>query len=364
MRFPWSKPKPEARAGGNFSDEVISQIEARAASKATGVGTTAAVEAAAGALSRAFADAEVVGADWITEAVTPSFLALVGRSLVRSGASMHVIELDPSGRVELLPVSFWNFENSGNAPNPASPSSWMVRTTSYGPSSSSTRLLRFDGIVFVTWGTSPGTPYVGTGPLGWASASARTMAETERSLADEAGGPLAKIIPVPQNPPDPDNPDTVDVLAPLKADISAARGAAVLTETTAAGWDEGQTKAPQTDWRALRLGPDMPEAMVNLQAQAFEHVLAACGSVSALFTDADGTSQREALRRWHMGTVRPLARMLEHELTAKLETPVKLKFDGYPLDLQARASTFKSLVAGGTPANEALAISGLLADDL
>ena len=363
MRFPWSKPKPETRAGGNFSDAVIHQIEAQAARKATGVGTTAAVEAAAGALSRAFVGAEVIGADWAIEAVTPTFLALVGRNLIRSGASMHAIEIDPSGRVELLPVSFWNFENSGNSPNPASPSSWMVRTTSYGPSSSDTRLLSWDGIVFATWGTSPGTPYVGTGPLGWASTTARTMAETERSLADEAGGPLAQIIPVPQDPPDSDD-EADDPLDPLRSDISAARGDAVLVETTAAGWDEGQTKAPQTDWRAHRLGPDMPEAMVNLQAQAFEHVLAACGSASALFTDADGTSQREALRRWHMGTVRPLARMLAHELTAKLETPVRFKFDGYPLDLQARASTFKALVAGGADVNNALAISGLLADDL
>ena len=363
MRFPWSKPKPEARAGGNFSDAVIRQIEAQAAQKATGAGTTAAVEAAAGALSRAFADAEVIGADWAIEAVTPSFLALVGRNLVRSGASMHVIELDASGRVELLPVSFWNFENAGNSPTPGSPSSWMVRATSYGPSSSSTRLLAWDGIVFATWGVSPGTPYVGVGPLGWASTSARTMAETERSLADEAGGPVAQIIPVPQDPPNPDGDEDVDVLGPLRSDISKARGDAVLVESTSGGWDEGVTKAPQTDWRPHRLGPAMPEALVTLQAQAFEHVLAACGSVSALFTNSDGTSQREALRRWHMGTVRPLARMLEHELTAKLETPVKLKFDGYPLDLQARASTFKALVAGGVAVNEALAVSGLLADD-
>ena len=36
----------------------------------------------------------------------------------------------------------------------------------------------------------------------------------------------------------------------------------------------------------------------------------ACGTVSPLFTDVDGTSQREALRGWRMGTGRPLARLL------------------------------------------------------
>ena len=64
-----------------------------------------------------------------------------------------------------------------------------------------------------------------------------------------------------------------------------------------------------------------------------------------------------------MNTVRPLARMLEHELTDKLETSVRLRFDGYPLDLQARASTFQKLVAGGVAVTEALATSGLLIDD-
>ena len=55
--------------------------------------------------------------------------------------------------------------------------------------------------------------------------------------------------------------------------------------------------------------------------------------------------------------------MVEHELTAKLETPVKLKFDSYALDLAGRAQAFQKLVAGGVPVNEALAVSGLLAEE-
>ena len=66
--------------------------------------------------------------------------------------------------------------------------------------------------------------------------------------------------------------------------------------------------------------------MPEIARDSFARMLAACGTTVALFTDADGTSQRESLRRWHMSTVRPLARMLEHELSAKLETPVRLKF--------------------------------------
>ena len=93
-------------------------------------------------------------------------------------------------------------------------------------------------------------------------------------------------------------------------------------------------------------------------------MLAACGVPPGLFeSNADGTSQREALRRWHQNTVIPLARLIEHELTARLETDVRLKFDGYPLDLQSRAATFQKLIAGGVGVNEALATSGLLTDE-
>ena len=76
--------------------------------------------------------------------------------------------------------------------------------------------------------------------------------------------------------------------------------------------------------------------------------------------DSDGTSQREAVRRWHQNLVLPLARLVEHELSMKLETPVELKFDKYPLDLVGRAAAFQKLVAGGIAVNEALATSGLL----
>ena len=137
-----------------------------------------------------------------------------------------------------------------------------------------------------------------------------------------------------------------------------------MLETTAAGYGEGMASAPRKDWISSRLGPSPPSAMVELAEQAFSRMLAACGCPPGMFeSGADGTSQREALRRWHMNTVIPLSKILEHELSARFETEVTLKFDGYALDLQSRASTFQKLVAGGTSVNEALTISGLLTDD-
>ena len=157
--------------------------------------------------------------------------------------------------------------------------------------------------MYVRWGTSPGTRYRGQGPTSWAHLTARLQGEAERSLADEAAGPLAQILPIPQDAGGDDDP-----LAGLRADIGAARGKAVLVETTAAGWGEGRGSAPQADWKPSRLGPMMPESLVRVADSACARMVAACGASVSLFSDADGTAQREALRRWHMDTVRPLAR--------------------------------------------------------
>ena len=353
MRWPWQK-REQRDSGGDFSDAVVRLIEAQAAGTTADASSTAAVEAASGALSRAFASARVEGPPHVLEAVTGRFLAQVGRDLIRSGDSMHVIDVDMMGRVSLLPCSSWHFEGD------AHPHTWTVRATVYGPSTSTTRHLPFGGVVFVTWGSTPGQPYVGTGPLSWAHTTARLQSEAERSLADEAQGPIAQLLAIPSDGGDGGGDDP---LASMKADLRTARGKALLVETVAAGWGDGRSAAPQRDWQASRLGPTPPESMVRVRSDAFAAVLAATGTPPSLFLDSDGTSQREAVRRWHMGTVIPLAKLLQAELSEKLEGAVRLTFDGYPKDLQSRASTFQKLVAGGVSVSEALATSGLLADE-
>ena len=133
-----------------------------------------------------------------------------------------------------------------------------------------------------------------------------------------------------------------------------------MLETTSAGWGEGGTSAPQRDWVANRLGPQPPAVLAQLRKDSFEHVLASTGTPPALFTDSDGTSQREAVRRWHQNAVKPLARILEHELTMKLETPVKLKFDTYSMDMVSRAQVVDKLVKAGVDLSTAMAAVGML----
>ena len=337
MRWPWSR-RERRQTGGDFSDSVVRLLEAQAAGKAADASSTAAVEAAAGSLARAFASAEVQGEGWISETVTPSVLAQIGRDLVRSGDSMHVIRMGADGTPRLIPASSWHWEGSHD------PDSWTVRVTAYGPSTSTTWHLPAAAVVFVRWGGSPGQPYTGVGPLSWASTSARLGSEAERTLADEASGPVANLLAVPQDGGDGGDDDP---LAALKADIRTARGKALLVETSAAGWGEGRASAPQRDWLASRLGPAPTAAGVEVARDSFSRVLAACGCSPALFDASDGTSKREALRQWHLGAVLPLARMVEHELSAKLDSPVRLRFDSYALDMVSRATVVAKLVQAG-----------------
>ena len=352
MRWPWSR-KEQRSSGGDYSDRILRLYEADAAGTAADHGATAAVEAASGALSRAFASARVEGPPYVRQAVTAGVLAQIGRDVLRRGQSMHLIRVSEMGRVSLVPCADWDFRGGDDR------ESWRLQVTSYGPDTSTTRYPSFDGVVFLTWGSAPGTPYVGRGPLAWASQTARLSAEADRSLADEAAGPIANLLTVPQDGGDGEDGDPLKM---LKADLRTARGRALLLETTAAGFGDGRSAAPQRDWVPSRLGPDPPAGLVQVREQAFNAVLASTGTPPSLFLDSDGTSQREAVRRWHMNLVLPMARLLEEELSAKLEADVRLVFDNYPLDLAGRAQAFQKLVAGGLSPVEALATSGLLAD--
>ena len=82
----------------------------------------------------------------------------------------------------------------------------------------------------------------------------------------------------------------------------------------------------------------------------------------SLATDADGTSQRKAFRRFLTTGLEPLGELVAAELSTKLDTPgVRFDFTGtYAHDLAGRAQAFQKLAAGGMPVADALAVSGLL----
>ena len=362
MRWPWRTQPEKRQSGGGYTDAVVAAIEAQASAKVADASSTAAIEAAAGALSRAFMGCEVDGPSWVQDAVSPTWLAQVGRSLIREGASLSVMVMGGDGMVELVPAAFWNFENlDPGATEGERELTWQARVSTYGPSTSYTRLVSRERLVFVRWGTSPGTRYRGQGPTSWAHTTARLQGEAERSLADEAAGPLAQLLVAPEGV-DTDSDDDTDPWAAVRVALAAARGGSVLLETVSTGGGDGPAAAPRRDWEPRRLGPAPPDAMIAVAQAAFSRMLAACGVPPALYDPAaPATALKEGTRLWHMGTVVPLARLVEHELSMRLDAKVRLRFDSYPRDQMARSTVFSKLMgAEGMTVDKALAIAGLL----
>ncbi len=351
-RWPYTRAPETREAGGGYTEIISRLIEAQAAGTTQQASATAATEAVAGLLSRSFS-AAMVEPDDVAEIVTPRMLGQCGRDLVRVGESLHVIRLI-GDRFRLLPASTWYFWGG------ADPSQWEAVATVYGPSHSSTWRVPQSSVIFVAWGSPTARPYHGLSPNSWAAETSRLHANAERALADEAGGPVAGLLTVPEGK-DSGSDDDKDELAPLRKDIAAARGRALLLETTASGYGEGRANAPMRDFDPRYLHPAPTESMVKLADAAFARVLAASGCSPALFDDSDGTSKREALRQWHLGTVVPLARLLERELTDKFDQPVKLRFDSYATDLVGRVKAFKDLMSiEGMTIADAMTLTGLM----
>ena len=359
--WPFTAKKPaespeQRQSGGGYTDRIVAAIEAQASAQVADVSSTAAIEAAAGALSRALMSVEVEGPGWVRDAVNPVWLQQVGRSIVREGSSLSTIE-QRGDRVVLIPAAFWNFESQTSLDD-TDEESWLCRTSTYGPSSSVTKLLPRDRLVFVRWGTSPGTRYRGQGPTSWAHLTARLQGEVERSLADESGGPLAQLLTTPEGT-DTDSDDDSDPFADVRASLKAARGGLALLESTRTGGGDGPSAAPARDWMPARLGPSPTEAMCKLSDMAFMRMLAATGTPPSMFVSDDGTAQREAVRRWHQNLVVPITWLLEHELRLRLEADVRLRHDTYAMDMVSRAQVVDKLVKAGVPIATAMSAVNL-----
>ena len=350
MRWPWQR-NSERREAQPFTDAVVAAIQSTAAGGDTGnPAAIAALEFCASAYANAFAAARI---EPDVPALTPAVRALIARNLIRRGEDMHLIEVR-GGAIRLLPVGSWDVRGGDD------PDLWFVRADLFGPSGNRTVFRPHSAFVHCRYAVDPARSWYGIPPLGWARSTGTLAGNLETRLAQEAGGPSGYVLPVPQDGGDGGDEDP---LADFKSDMARAAGKTMLAETTAAAWGEGKTAAPTRDYVPSRFGANPPDVLRALRSDASLSILGACGVPVSLATDADGTSQREAWRRFVMGAVEPLAAVLATEIAEKLDVPVA--FDFGPLwahDLQGRASSFKALATGGMDVSEAARLSGVLAD--
>ena len=345
MKFPWTK-KLETRSSGGYTATFLQALLARAEGKPQPLPlATGALEGAAGVVGRAgFSAAEVIGPPMLTQALNPYLLEMIGRSLIRRGELVFMIDT-VGGRLQLLPADSWDVDGGPR------PGEWMYRVTLSAPSGTETyEAMPASGVLHFRYCAEASRPWRGLSPMSVASIAGTLSAETANALGHESSGPVGKILGVPID-------GDSATISKLREDIANARGRMAFLENS----DWGNANTGGVDLEAKRFGAEPPQALVNLQDLASREILMACGLNTGLFQDLGAATARESWRLALFSVIAPLGHLVSGELTEKLEDSVILGWQELRAsDLQGRARSFKSMVDGGMPLDQATAVSGLM----
>ena len=351
MRWPWQRTEHRASA----TDALVAAIQSAAQGNATGDWRSlAALETAVSLYASCFGVATVSCEDKrVTAALTPSFLAMVARALIRRGEYVAVLDVMPGRGLAILPAGSWDVRGG------PSEDDWWYRCDLAGPSGTVSRTVPSAAVIHVRYAVDAVRAWRGISPLEWARSTGTLAGNLEHRLGEEAGAPVGSYLALPRaDGDDPDDPD--DPLSDIRADIRKAGGSQVLVETTAAAYGEGRGGAPMTDWKPNRFGANPPDVLAGLRSSVGMAVIAACGVPQALATAADGTSQRESWRRFVHGPVAALGAIVGGELGRKLDTEVSFTFGSlYASDLTGRAAALGRLVKAKMPLDQAKKVCGL-----
>ena len=180
--------KLETRQEG-YTDALINAIVSRVTGKSLVTpSATAALEACAGTVGRGFMSAEISGPDALSQAFTPSTMELIGRALIRRGELVFLVDTS-SGMLRLIPAQTHDVQGG------PFPSEWEYRVTLGGPSRTHTYdYVPATSVLHFKYGCDPATPWRGHGPMDIAALSGKLSAETIGQLADEASGPVGRLL--------------------------------------------------------------------------------------------------------------------------------------------------------------------------
>ena len=344
--WPWSKL--ETRSEG-YTDTLVAALVSRVTGKSlVTLSATAALEACSGLTGRAFMAAEVTGPESLTQAFDPSTMEMIGRSLIRTGSIVFLLDTS-GGQLRLLPAQTHDVTGG------PFPSEWEYRLTLGGPSRTVTyESVPSDSVLHFRYACDPSTPWRGHSPMDVAALSGKLSAETIGQLGDEVSGPVGRLLGVPADGED-------DTLSGLKQDIALARGRTALLET--GDWDN-QGGGARVDLQSRRFGAEPPASLVALADFASREVISACGYNANLFGAGQAAALREAWRLALFGVLAPLGKLVESEIRSKLDSEITIGWQELRAsDLSGRARAFQSMVGGGMAVGEAVAVAGLMVEE-
>ena len=346
MRWPWQHEVRESTAGYGAT-LLAAQLAAAQTPSATAL-RTAALEFAALTYARALAASEVTGTGAGVEALTPEVLLTIGRSIVRAGESLHLIEVE-GGRVVLLPVSQWDVAGG------RLPTTWTYRCYVESPSGTHRVTVPAAQVLHVRWMIDPSVPHAGIGPLTGASETSRAAGGAERVAAGDMTAPFGFVTPVPPQ----ETAETEDVQAGLVAMLNRLRGGTALIETTTGGHGNRDGAIPRTDFEPHRHGGQSHEHVIKLRIDAALDLVAATGIPRVLYGSGDGAARKESYRQWVLTHLEPIARMIAREAAMKLDSPgltVSLVALA-AFDIQIRTRALGQLIQAGVPLETAMKVA-------
>ena len=238
MRWPF---QTENRASA--TDAIVTALIAQAggSSAPPSAGDLAAVEAAAGLWSRAFASATVKPS---TSALSPGILAAMGRGLAVRGDVLFAIDVQDG--LALTQASTWEVEGG------IRPESWSYLAEFPLPGGGKRkRTLPANSVIHLRYATRPSKPWEGVSPLGMASETQALAAWLEKRLAEEVSTVSAYMLAL---------PEAKSSVEGLKADLKKGGGRLHIVDTMATAWGDGKDSAPRREWESSRLGASPPEA--------------------------------------------------------------------------------------------------------
>ena len=344
MKWPWQTTEKRA-ASLTYRDAIIALTQERAEAAASAQsGATAALEMCAGTVGRGFASAEVTGRAIVANALTPDCLQIIGRSMVRNGGSCWYINIGDMG-IRLMPAHEYDVTGGPD------PLTWEYRLTLAGPTS--TEIMNHvpaDMVCHFRYASDPYQPWLGLSALDVAYLSGKLSAELVQALGYEAGGSVARLMPVANDADSPANEK-------LRANIKAAKGRVALFT---AGDLDNVGSGVKVDGQSHRLGAEPPASLVALYEAASREVMACNGFNPALFTAGDAASLRESWRLGLFGVISPLGKLVEAEIRGKMDPSIKLQWGELRAsDLQTRSRAVKQLADAGIPTEAALTVAGI-----
>ena len=259
--------RAELAITGDYTQQALASMY-NAVSGAVVTGGVAAVEAVAGRVSRLMEVARVSGGPRAEQALTPTVLGMIGRSLIEWGESLHFLKyrMGPGGAEFYLCPAQHNWTVYGGT----DPEAWVVSATLSGAMTVYEATASRAAWLHVIRDADPDSPWLGVSPLQRASVSSQLARMAEDALVAEMRQPTMALIPLPQG----GNIDT----ATLRNDIQSKAHQVAFPTTTAAGFGAGRSSAPLTDWKPQRLKP-MPDAsLVALSDSASARVVALLGA--------------------------------------------------------------------------------------